>query len=168
MAQFLDGREAGFEARLEALLGMKRESSVDVNEAVAAIIARVRAEGDAALLFTENETNSERLFGQPNPTPFVKDGIDEYVVADTEEARLAAARPIQVIEGPLMDGMNVVGDLFGAGKMFLPQVVKSARVMKKAVAHLVPFIEAMKEGEGRSSTNGCIVMANQTKGFPDG
>src|SRR5262249_35357390 len=70
------------------------------------------------------------------------EGIDTWIVEDTEAARQVAARPIEVIEGPLMDGMNVVGDLFGAGKMFLPQVVKSARVMKKAVAHLVPFIEA--------------------------
>ncbi|MEZ5564602.1 MAG: methionine synthase [Gammaproteobacteria bacterium] len=69
-------------------------------------------------------------------------GIDEFIVADTEEARLLADKPLDVIEGPLMDGMNVVGDLFGSGKMFLPQVVKSARVMKKAVAHLIPFIEA--------------------------
>jgi 5-methyltetrahydrofolate--homocysteine methyltransferase len=84
-------------------------------------------------------------------------GIDDFIVADTEEARLGAARPIEVIEGPLMDGMNVVGDLFGAGKMFLPQVVKSARVMKKAVAQLVPFIEAGKEGGMRSQ--GKIVMA---------
>jgi 5-methyltetrahydrofolate--homocysteine methyltransferase len=65
-------------------------------------------------------------------------GIDEFIVEDTEEARLGAERPLHVIEGPLMDGMNVVGDLFGAGKMFLPQVVKSARVMKQAVAHLTP------------------------------
>ena len=72
-------------------------------------------------------------------------GIDAHVVEDTEECRQAFARPIEVIEGPLMDGMNVVGDLFGSGKMFLPQVVKSARVMKKAVAHLLPFIEAAKE-----------------------
>jgi 5-methyltetrahydrofolate--homocysteine methyltransferase len=84
-------------------------------------------------------------------------GIDEYVIADTEEARLAAKRPLDVIEGPLMDGMNVVGDLFGAGKMFLPQVVKSARVMKKAVGHLVPFIE--KEKGGARKSNGRIVMA---------
>ena len=84
-------------------------------------------------------------------------GIDEHIVADTEEARLAAERPLHVIEGPLMDGMNVVGDLFGDGKMFLPQVVKSARVMKKAVAHLVPFIEAEKDGASHS--NGKIVMA---------
>jgi 5-methyltetrahydrofolate--homocysteine methyltransferase len=72
-------------------------------------------------------------------------GIDAHVVADTEEARLTADRPISVIEGPLMDGMNVVGDLFATGKMFLPQVVKSARVMKKAVAHLIPYIEAEKD-----------------------
>jgi 5-methyltetrahydrofolate--homocysteine methyltransferase len=84
-------------------------------------------------------------------------GIDEYVVDDVEEARQQFARPIEVIEGPLMDGMNVVGDLFGAGKMFLPQVVKSARVMKKAVAHLTPYIEAQKQ-EGQRP-NGRIVMA---------
>ena len=71
-------------------------------------------------------------------------GIADFIVDDTEEARLTVERPIHVIEGPLMDGMNVVGDLFGAGKMFLPQVVKSARVMKRAVAHLIPFIEAEK------------------------
>src|SRR5690242_3547649 len=84
-------------------------------------------------------------------------GIDEHIVADTEEARLQADRPIEVIEGPLMDGMNVVGDLFGSGKMFLPQVVKSARVMKKAVAHLAPFIEKEKDGVQRS--NGRVVIA---------
>ena len=84
-------------------------------------------------------------------------GIDEYVVEDTEEARLAADRPLSVIEGPLMAGMNVVGDLFGAGKMFLPQVVKSARVMKKAVGHLIPFIEAEQDGD--ISSNGKIVLA---------
>ncbi|NWF39511.1 methionine synthase [Mariprofundus sp. NF] len=85
-------------------------------------------------------------------------GIDAYVDEDTEEARLAFDRPIEVIEGPLMDGMNVVGDLFGDGKMFLPQVVKSARVMKKAVAWLMPHIEAEK-AEGVSSSNGKILMA---------
>jgi len=86
-------------------------------------------------------------------------GIDAYVVEDAEEARQSAARPIDVIEGPLMDGMNVVGDLFGSGKMFLPQVVKSARVMKKAVAHLIPFIEAEKEATGATHAKGRIVMA---------
>ncbi len=84
-------------------------------------------------------------------------GIDEFVIDDTEEARLGTNRPLDVIEGPLMAGMNVVGDLFGEGKMFLPQVVKSARVMKKAVGHLVPFIEASKDG--KMSSNGKIVMA---------
>ena len=84
-------------------------------------------------------------------------GIDAHVVDDTEEARQQFARPIQVIEGPLMDGMNVVGDLFGSGKMFLPQVVKSARVMKKAVAHLLPYIEAEKTADSRGK--GRIVMA---------
>jgi 5-methyltetrahydrofolate--homocysteine methyltransferase len=92
-------------------------------------------------------------------------GIDAYVVEDTEEARAARAanggRPIEVIEGPLMDGMNVVGDLFGSGKMFLPQVVKSARVMKKAVAHLIPFIEAEKDllPEEERKAKGKIIMA---------
>ena len=86
-------------------------------------------------------------------------GIDAHIVDDTEEARQAFPRPIEVIEGPLMDGMNVVGDLFGSGKMFLPQVVKSARVMKKAVAHLIPFIEAEKEKSGATSAKGRIVMA---------
>ena len=84
-------------------------------------------------------------------------GIDAYVVEDTEEMRLLLPRPIEVIEGPLMDGMNVVGDLFGSGKMFLPQVVKSARVMKKAVAHLLPFIEASKEPGAKGK--GKVVMA---------
>ena len=84
-------------------------------------------------------------------------GIDAYIIEDTEEARKQAGRPIEVIEGPLMDGMNVVGDLFGSGKMFLPQVVKSARVMKKAVAHLQPFIEAEKN-EG-SQFAGKVLMA---------
>jgi 5-methyltetrahydrofolate--homocysteine methyltransferase len=84
-------------------------------------------------------------------------GIDEFVLADTEEARLRTPRPLDVIEGPLMDGMNVVGDLFGSGKMFLPQVVKSARVMKKAVSVLIPYIEREKSGASRS--NGKIVMA---------
>ena len=85
-------------------------------------------------------------------------GITDYIDEDTEAARLEAERPLHVIEGALMDGMNVVGDLFGAGKMFLPQVVKSARVMKKAVAYLMPFMEADKSAEDRQ-TNGKILMA---------
>ncbi|MGY1810487.1 methionine synthase [Blastococcus sp. SYSU D00669] len=90
-------------------------------------------------------------------------GIDEFVEADTEELRAEISarggRPIEVIEGPLMAGMNVVGDLFGAGKMFLPQVVKSARVMKKAVAYLIPFIEAEKQPGDAERSNGKVVMA---------
>ncbi len=86
-------------------------------------------------------------------------GITSYIVEDTEEARRQAKFPVEVIEGPLMTGMNAVGDLFGAGKMFLPQVVKSARVMKQAVAHLVPYIEAEKLRSGDTSAKGKIVMA---------
>ena len=86
-------------------------------------------------------------------------GITDHIESDTEEARQKYPRPIEVIEGPLMSGMNVVGDLFGSGKMFLPQVVKSARVMKKSVAYLVPFIEAQREGGGPARKNGKIVMA---------
>ncbi|MBZ0252042.1 MAG: methionine synthase, partial [Candidatus Methylomirabilis sp.] len=86
-------------------------------------------------------------------------GIADFIEGDTEEARQGFARPIQVIEGPLMDGMNVVGDLFGSGKMFLPQVVKSARVMKKAVAYLIPFIEKEKAATGGGGPVGRILMA---------
>ncbi|HJR15512.1 MAG TPA: methionine synthase [Gemmatimonadales bacterium] len=91
------------------------------------------------------------------------EGIADFIVEDTEEARHQAERPIHVIEGPLMDGMNIVGDLFGSGKMFLPQVVKSARVMKRAVAHLIPYIEAEKlalgNEAGESRTNGRVLLA---------
>ena len=87
-------------------------------------------------------------------------GITEFIEEDTEESRQNAERPLHVIEGPLMDGMNIVGDLFGSGKMFLPQVVKSARVMKKAVAYLMPYIEAEKElGDFPAESNGRILMA---------
>jgi len=86
-------------------------------------------------------------------------GITDFIEVDTEEARQAAERPIEVIEGPLMDGMNVVGDLFGSGQMFLPQVVKSARVMKQAVAYLQPFLEAEKDAKAKAKGKGKIVMA---------
>ena len=86
-------------------------------------------------------------------------GITDFIEPDVEEARLKAARPLAVIEGPLMDGMNVVGDLFGSGRMFLPQVVKSARVMKQAVAHLLPYMEQQNDGRTHSSSNGKIVLA---------
>jgi 5-methyltetrahydrofolate--homocysteine methyltransferase len=82
------------------------------------------------------------------------EGIADFIVEDTEEARKQVQRPIEVIEGPLMRGMNVVGDLFGSGRMFLPQVVKSARVMKRAVAHLIPFIEAEKAANADTRTKG--------------
>ena len=113
--------------------------------------AQERAAGADALAWRERPVE-ERL------THALVEGIDAFIVEDTEEARLNASRPIEVIEGPLMAGMNVVGDLFGSGKMFLPQVVKSARVMKKAVAHLVPYIEAEKE-PGASRSAGRVVMA---------
>ena len=87
------------------------------------------------------------------------EGVVEFIEEDTEEAHQKYDRPLEVIEGPLMDGMNVVGDLFGAGKMFLPQVVKSARVMKKAVAYLMPYIEEDKEQSGENQSKGRIVMA---------
>ncbi len=86
-------------------------------------------------------------------------GITEFVEADVEEARKEAKRPLDVIEGPLMDGMNIVGDLFGSGKMFLPQVVKSARVMKQAVSYLMPYMEQAKDGRSHGGANGKIVMA---------
>jgi 5-methyltetrahydrofolate--homocysteine methyltransferase len=86
-------------------------------------------------------------------------GITDFIEADVEEARIKLPRPLAVIEGPLMDGMNTVGDLFGTGRMFLPQVVKSARVMKQAVAYLLPYMEQDKDGRAHVSTNGKIVMA---------
>jgi Methionine synthase I, cobalamin-binding domain len=86
-------------------------------------------------------------------------GVSDYIEQDTEEARKSFERPLQVIEGPLMDGMNVVGELFGAGKMFLPQVVKSARVMKKALAYLLPFMEAEEKTANEVRSNGKVVMA---------
>src|SRR4051812_12093767 len=118
--------------------------------------------GDGAV----QESASEEWRSQPASeriTHALVKGIDEFVEADTEELRAEIAarggRPLEVIEGPLMAGMNVVGDLFGAGKMFLPQVVKSARVMKKAVAYLIPFIEAEKQPGDVERSNGTVVMA---------
>ena len=101
---------------------------------------------------------------QQRLTHALVNGIDQYVEDDTEEARQAFARPLEVIEGPLMAGMNVVGDLFGAGKMFLPQVVKSARVMKKAVAYLLPYIEAEKARTGDAGKNNGRVLMATVKG----
>jgi 5-methyltetrahydrofolate--homocysteine methyltransferase len=112
-----------------------------------------QAVGPAADLSWREKPVAERL------AHALVEGIADYVVEDTEEARGQAARPIDVIEGPLMTGMNIVGDLFGAGKMFLPQVVKSARVMKRAVAHLIPYIEAERDPSAAAHSNGKVLLA---------
>ncbi|KAA5805308.1 methionine synthase [Alkalicaulis satelles] len=118
-----------------------------------------RFKGDGTVAKKEDAEWRTRPVAERLKHALVK-GIDEFVVEDTEEARQAFDRPLHVIEGPLMDGMNVVGDLFGEGKMFLPQVVKSARVMKKAVAHLIPFMEAEREASGAAKESaGRVVMA---------
>ncbi len=128
----------------------------DATERLLEIAARYKGEGGGPAK-KEDPSWREWPVQQRLEHALIK-GIDEYIQADTEAARRQYERPLQVIEGPLMDGMNVVGDLFGAGKMFLPQVVKSARVMKKAVAWLIPYIEAAKAA-GASRSNGTIVLA---------
>ncbi|WP_420149007.1 methionine synthase [Spirosoma sp.] len=137
--------------RCEDVLLNRRE---DATERLVEFAETVKAKGKAVVQDESwrNEPVRERL-----KYALVK-GITDYIDQDVEEIRQQVERPLHVIEGPLMDGMNVVGDLFGAGKMFLPQVVKSARVMKKAVAYLTPFIEAEKSGEGSSSA-GKILLA---------
>src|SRR3990167_1689471 len=129
--------------------------SPDAGEKLVTLAETVKGGGKAQVedLEWRNGTVQERL------THALVRGITTFIVEDTEEARLQAKFPVEVIEGPLITGMNVVGDLFGAGKMFLPQVVKSARVMKQAVAHLVPYIEAEKLRTGNTSAKGKIVMA---------
>ena len=144
--------EPELRARVEDVVLNRR---ADGTERLLEIAERYRGEGQRAAapnLEWRAASARERI------THGLVNGIDEFVIEDTEEARLQFAHPLEVIEGPLMDGMNVVGDLFGTGKMFLPQVVKSARVMKKAVAHLLPYIEALKV-EGASRSNGTIVLA---------
>lgn len=131
---------------------LNRRSEATENLLASAHSFKTQAKEIVEDLSWRDGTASERL------SHALVNGISDYILEDTEEARLAAARPLHVIEGPLMDGMNVVGDLFGSGKMFLPQVVKSARVMKQAVAHLVPFIEEEK-GDGAPAAKGKIVMA---------
>jgi 5-methyltetrahydrofolate--homocysteine methyltransferase len=139
--------------RVEDVIFSRREDATERLIEFAASVkggARVAKEDDA----WRSNTVEARL------THALVNGIATHVVADTEEARQKFARPIEVIEGPLMDGMNVVGDLFGAGKMFLPQVVKSARVMKQAVAHLIPYIEAEKARSGQAGrSKGKLVIA---------
>ncbi|WBQ11033.1 methionine synthase [Hyphomonadaceae bacterium ML37] len=118
-----------------------------------------RFKGDGIVAKKEDAEWRSRPVAERLKHALVK-GIDEFVVEDTEEARQQFDRPLHVIEGPLMDGMNVVGDLFGEGKMFLPQVVKSARVMKKAVAHLIPYMEAERAASGEEKQSaGRVVMA---------
>jgi 5-methyltetrahydrofolate--homocysteine methyltransferase len=121
------------------------------------LAAKYRGDGSSSEVKQENLEWRDWPVSKRLEHALVK-GITDYIDEDTEQARLEAERPLHVIEGALMDGMNVVGDLFGAGKMFLPQVVKSARVMKKAVAYLMPFMEADKAG-GERQTNGKILMA---------
>ena len=128
----------------------------DATERLLEIAPQYQGDGSAAVPEQEQEWRSWPVAKRLEHA-LVK-GIDTFVETDAEEARQQAERPLHVIEGPLMAGMNVVGDLFGEGKMFLPQVVKSARVMKKAVAYLIPFIEAEQAGSERRS-NGRIVMA---------
>ena len=150
----IDDLEAELRERVEDVVLNRRP---DATERLLEIAERYRGGKGAAKaedLAWRQKPVSERL------SHALVHGIDQYAVEDTEEARQQFERPLQVIEGPLMDGMNVVGDLFGAGKMFLPQVVKSARVMKKAVAHLLPFIEAEKERTGDAGKpHGRVVMA---------
>jgi len=144
----------------------------ELRERVEDVILNRRSDGTERLLEIaerykgkKGETKGEDLAWREKPIDArlahaLVHGLDAWVEADTEEARIRSSRPLDVIEGPLMDGMNVVGDLFGAGKMFLPQVVKSARVMKKAVAYLLPFIEAEKARSGDTAkSNGKIIMA---------
>jgi len=149
-----DAIDADLRDRVEDVILNRRE---DATERLLDVAERYRGTGETAQkedAAWRSASVEERL-----KHALVK-GIDEFVVEDTEEARLAADRPLHVIEGPLMAGMNVVGDLFGEGKMFLPQVVKSARVMKKAVAHLIPFMEEEREASGQTHQSaGKIIMA---------
>lgn len=137
---------------VEDVLLNRREDSTD-RLVDAAEFVKESEKDEVAIAEWRNGSVGERL-----SHALVK-GITDFIVEDTEEARLQHDHPLQVIEGPLMAGMNVVGDLFGAGKMFLPQVVKSARVMKKAVAHLLPYIEAAKAEQGDLSNAGKIILA---------
>ncbi|RFC39762.1 MAG: methionine synthase (B12-dependent) [Candidatus Nitrotoga sp. CP45] len=151
-------------------LGVYDEIPADLREAVEDVVLNRRPDaGERLVAVAENVTGGAKVqvedlawrqgTVQERLTHALVRGINTYVVEDTEEARLQAAYPVEVIEGALMTGMNVVGDLFGAGKMFLPQVVKSARVMKQAVAHLVPYIEAEKARSGDNKPKGKIVIA---------
>jgi 5-methyltetrahydrofolate--homocysteine methyltransferase len=151
-------------------LGVYDEIEPTLRERVEDVVLNRRPDaGERLVSFAENiksggKVQVEDLAWRAEPveariTHALVRGNTTYIIEDTEEARQKFPRPIEVIEGPLMAGMNVVGDLFGAGKMFLPQVVKSARVMKQAVAHLIPFIEKEKARSGDNKAKGKIVMA---------
>ena len=143
------------EAVEDVILNRPSKSGEDPTERLVDLAPKYKGEKGAAKVVNlawREEPVAERL------AHALVNGITDWIVEDTEAARLTVERPLHVIEGPLMDGMNRVGDLFGAGKMFLPQVVKSARVMKQAVAHLLPFMEAEKEGKPREAA-GKILMA---------
>ncbi|MGB5440884.1 MAG: methionine synthase [Gammaproteobacteria bacterium] len=142
---------AALRERVEDVVQNRREDATERLLDIAAEYA-----GDGKKVIAEDPAWRQWEINKRLEHSLVK-GIADFIEDDTEEARLAALRPLDVIEGPLMDGMNVVGDLFGAGKMFLPQVVKSARVMKKAVAYLLPYMETGKDEEVQ--TNGRILMA---------
>jgi 5-methyltetrahydrofolate--homocysteine methyltransferase len=129
----------------------------DATDRLLAIAGKYKGDGTAATATEDAAWRS--LPVEARLTHALVHGIDGFVVADTEEARKRATKPLDVIEGPLMAGMNEVGDLFGAGKMFLPQVVKSARVMKKAVAYLMPFMEEEKQQDAGRKTSGRVVLA---------
>ena len=143
--------DPGLRERIEDVVLARR---ADATERLVAAAGSVRAEAASK---RDDEWRAGKV--EARLVHALVNGINAFVVEDTEEARQAAARPLEVIEGPLMDGMNIVGDLFGAGKMFLPQVVKSARVMKQAVAHLIPFIEAERTVGEKAAAKGRIVMA---------
>jgi 5-methyltetrahydrofolate--homocysteine methyltransferase len=144
----VDDLEADLRERVEDLVLDRRADATErLLEVADTIREKVSGGADGPDLSWRDAPVDERL------RHALVEGIGDWVVADTEEARLAAVRPIEVIEGPLMAGMNVVGDLFGQGRMFLPQVVKSARVMKQAVAHLIPFIEAEKATRPGAAAN---------------
>ena len=143
---------------LEAVEDVLLNRRNDATERLVDLAEAIKAEGETSSTRVEVEAWRSGTVQERLQHALIK-GIDAFVEADVEEARTQYERPLHVIEGPLMDGMNVVGDLFGQGKMFLPQVVKSARVMKKAVAVLMPFMEAEKDKLGLSQAQGKVLMA---------
>jgi 5-methyltetrahydrofolate--homocysteine methyltransferase len=154
MLEVYDNIDKQLLERIEDVLLNRRDDATDRLLELAEGLKGTTKENEATILEWRQGTVEERI------THALVKGIVDFVDADTEEARLKYGKPLNVIEGPLMAGMNVVGDLFGAGKMFLPQVVKSARVMKKAVAYLEPYLEAEKLLSGSTATNaGKILMA---------